>query len=633
MRQEFYENEIFAGMYQILREIGRGGAGIVYLAYHLRPEKYVVVKRIRTRYGSEATMRAEADILKDLHHPCLPQVYDYFCDAGEVFTVMDYIEGMDLSKLIEQGVRLPEKQLLNWARQLAEVLDYLHTRRHPIIHSDIKPSNIILRPDGSMCLIDFNVSLVANVDREIKGFSEQYASPEQIYLADALRSGRAVNGTVDAGTDIYSLGATFYTLITGRVPNGRYVSPPLQEMSGIGVSQPFAQIIDRCMAWDRRQRYADAAALLDALRDLKHSDIRYRRYVRRKVASLLVSGVLAAMGAFCLVRGFQERDVESYRADYARFVTACEQADSETVSELGLAMLSDGRYEALLRRQPNDEAAILHALGDVEFDEDRFPGAADYYTRALAAAREAGGDLGAYYRDAVIALVRSDRRAEAEALLAEAEEAGVDSGSLELAKMSIAMKQLDYDRGLELAESVLRTGDAQVCYRACLEAAEALRARGQPAEAAEWLERAGSYVSGARVDRELAEVYLQLGIAQRQNTAAHDRYLKNSLLCYERLFAETVPTATDYINRSIAQISAGDAAAAVKTLLAGRERWGASFEMDMNLAFAYDSLADTASAARYCSMALSEYSALPAAQQDAYASDYAMLRQMSNSLS
>ena len=632
MRQEFYENEIFAGMYQILREIGRGGAGIVYLAYHLRLQKYVVVKRIRTRYGSEATMRAEADILKDLHHPCLPQVYDYFCDAGEVFTVMDYIEGMDLSKLIEQGVRLPEKQLLSWARQLAEVLDYLHTRRHPIIHSDIKPSNIILRPDGSMCLIDFNISLVANVDREIKGFSEQYASPEQIYLADAVRSGGTVSGTVDVGTDLYSLGATFYTLVSGLVPNGRCVSTPLQEMPGLGISQPFAQIIDRCMAWDRRQRYADAAALLDALQDLKRSDIRYRRYVRRRVASLLVSGVLAAMGAFCLVRGFQERDAESYRADFARFAEACEQADSETVSELGLSMLSDGRYEALLRRQPQDEAAILHALGDVEFDADRFSGAAEYYSRALDAARLGGGDLGAYYRDAVIALVRSDRSQEAEALLEEAERSGVDSGSLKLAKMSIAMQQLDYDLGLELAEQVLRSGDAQVCYRACLEAAEALRARGQPAEAAQWLERAGTYVSGARVDRELAELNLQLANTQRQKSAARDKYLKNALLCYERLFAEIVPTATDYINRSIAQSSSGDFRTAVKTLLECRERWGSSFQTDMNLAFAYHALADEAGAARYCTIALSEYGELSSAQQEAYASDYEMLRQLSEAL-
>ena len=140
--------EILNDTYEVMEEIGQGGGGIVYLAYHLRLQKKVVIKKMKESFGGNIKERREADILKSLHHKYLPQVYDFVQMGDTVFTVMDYIEGWDLLRYIQQGQQFDERQLLIWLRQLAEVLEYLHGQHPPIVHSDIKPSNIMITLDG-----------------------------------------------------------------------------------------------------------------------------------------------------------------------------------------------------------------------------------------------------------------------------------------------------------------------------------------------------------------------------------------------------------------------------------------------------------------------------------------------------
>ena len=129
--------EILNDTYEVMEEIGQGGGGIVYLAYHLRLQKKVVIKKMKESFGGNIKERREADILKSLHHKYLPQVYDFVQMGDTVFTVMDYIEGWDLLRYIQQGQQFDERQLLIWLRQLAEVLEYLHGQHPPIVHSDI----------------------------------------------------------------------------------------------------------------------------------------------------------------------------------------------------------------------------------------------------------------------------------------------------------------------------------------------------------------------------------------------------------------------------------------------------------------------------------------------------------------
>ncbi|MCR4903419.1 MAG: protein kinase [Butyrivibrio sp.] len=173
--------ELIAGLYEKNGEIGSGGGGVVYLGRHIRLDKVVVLKADkRVLKSDERTLRREVDLLKELSQTYIPQVYDFVREDDAVYTVMDYIEGESLDKLIKRGERPPQGKVIKWACQLLEALDYLHTRPpHGILHGDIKPANIMLRPNGDICLIDYNIALALGEDGAVKvGFSRGYASPE-----------------------------------------------------------------------------------------------------------------------------------------------------------------------------------------------------------------------------------------------------------------------------------------------------------------------------------------------------------------------------------------------------------------------------------------------------------------------
>ena len=178
------ENDVIAGNYRILQEIGRGGTGTVFLGYHQHLRKYVVLKETRLSIGDERVIRRETDILKNLHHMYLPQVYDFLIDGSNVITVLDYVEGSDLSRYPCGPENLSEEVLLKWLEQMAEVLAYLHSNQVPVIHSDIKPGNVIIRPNGDICLIDFNIQIdhcfIADIDMFVTYFNGLLAY--QIFL-------------------------------------------------------------------------------------------------------------------------------------------------------------------------------------------------------------------------------------------------------------------------------------------------------------------------------------------------------------------------------------------------------------------------------------------------------------------
>lgn len=173
-------NEIINDTYQVTGYVGSGGGGIVYKARHLRLETDVVIKQIRDEVKDKIYLRQEADILKNLKHPYLPRVYDFLMTEDGVYTVMDYVPGKPLDKLLQEQGRIPQTTALRWINQLAEALAYLHGLKPPVIHSDIKPANIIITPEGNATLIDFNVSIcIDDADKFSVGISAGYAPPEQ----------------------------------------------------------------------------------------------------------------------------------------------------------------------------------------------------------------------------------------------------------------------------------------------------------------------------------------------------------------------------------------------------------------------------------------------------------------------
>lgn len=154
--------QVLNDTYEITERLGSGGGGIIYKAYHKRMRKFVAIKLIKDDIKGELRNRSEVDVLKNLKNDYLPQVIDFVEDGNDVYTVMEFIEGKNFKQLIGEGRSFTEAQVRKYALQLCAAVKYLHSQVPPIIHSDIKPANIMLTPQDDICLIDFNISTIAD---------------------------------------------------------------------------------------------------------------------------------------------------------------------------------------------------------------------------------------------------------------------------------------------------------------------------------------------------------------------------------------------------------------------------------------------------------------------------------------
>lgn len=256
--------------YLIGRQIGAGGMGAVYMAIDQRFENRVAIKQ--TFYNDRALSEAfkrEARLLNNLHHPALPHVSDFFSENGADFLVMEFIEGEDLSETLKRGVPLSSADVLRWANQLLDALDFLHSQNPPIIHRDIKPQNLKITTRGDIILLDFGLAKIETNEvqetHSVFGYSKIYSPLEQI----------EDTGT-DARSDIFSLGATGYHLLTGRPPvdalrrataivNGNV--DPLEPVSFYNseITPALDHILMTALALNSNERYGSARAMKTAL--------------------------------------------------------------------------------------------------------------------------------------------------------------------------------------------------------------------------------------------------------------------------------------------------------------------------------------------------------------------------------
>lgn len=284
------------GKYKIVKTLGQGGEGRVYLAEDESLSRIVAVKRLWSKTGKETGekeewemegegIRQEAAFLRDLRHPMLPVVYELLYEEGW-YLIMEYIEGISLHKYIKTHGPVKEERGRVWAAALLDVLSYLHTRERPVIYRDLKPDNIMVCRDGSLRLVDFGAAGFHSFGEDRKGrmaCTAGFAAPEQQAAAGRARA--------DERSDIYAFGKTFYYMLTGVDPGtAPYTTLPLFCYNPL-LSANLNQIIRHCIEEEPAARYQ---VVSEVMRDLGKRGLRRaagrREFIRRVEKQICLTG-------------------------------------------------------------------------------------------------------------------------------------------------------------------------------------------------------------------------------------------------------------------------------------------------------------------------------------------------------
>ena len=546
-------NQTLNNTYKITEELGSGGGGVVYKAYHIRLEKYVAIKLIKDSVKGAINERAEADILKRLKHEGLPQVYDFINDGDDVYTVMEYIDGGSLFDEIVKRKKIPYKQALQWSKELCSAAAYLHTRKPPIIHSDIKPQNIMITSEGKLCLIDFNISSVFGNGIYTVGSSDGYSPPEQ-YIARAERAKRkpappaskshnttellidddtdkteiladndkteilsdiqnAPNKSenthisdstiIDARSDVYSIGAVMYSMLTGMKPqNSRKNVTPIKGLDE-NIPEALVFIIEKAMSKDKEKRFSSAEEMLRALNNIGKLDRRYKRMALRQQLAFIFCLLLMAGSAVSVIAGYrlmQTEKEDKYSGyilsisdmcasgelsgfdDIFERVTAEYPDKTEPYYYKASALYAEKDYSAaeeyirtrleasVSELTEQQQSNTYFMLADILFRQENYGEAAVYYEKA-AAYSDGSADL---FRDYAISLARNDDTNKAEDILQTAIAHGLTEDGIYMVTGEIQFMRKEYPDAVsslkkvtELTENdILRRNAYLLCSRA-----------------------------------------------------------------------------------------------------------------------------------------------------------------------
>lgn len=258
--------DVLLNRYRVERILGKGGQSYVYLVSDQRLGRQVAIKELRTDhiYPERAAKTVEyfsreAMILARLRHLNLPSIIDFFEHEKKLYLVMEYIDGLTLERILEESPGpIGEDQVLEWTRQLCDVLTYLHSQKPPVIFRDLKPSNIMLTRDNVIKLIDFNIAKIFNPDQDgsVQSVTQEFGTPG--YASPELFSG---SGMTDSRTDIYSLGVTMIALLTREDPSRYRFDLPKIEDSNPGVSINTRRVIYKAINFSPAERYQTAAEM------------------------------------------------------------------------------------------------------------------------------------------------------------------------------------------------------------------------------------------------------------------------------------------------------------------------------------------------------------------------------------
>ena len=605
--------EVLSDTYIIREKLGEGSGGIVYRAYHKRLKKEVVIKRMRTRSVSVLVNRQEVDILKNLQHSYLPQVLDFLTIDKEVYTVMSYIPGKSLQQLLKDGYHFTQNELIRWGMQLCSALNYLHSQKPPIIHSDIKPANIMLTPEGNICLIDFNISFFMD-ENTVLGYTDGYTSPEQYIIALDSESVHSLPqySSIDEKTDIYSVGATFYHLASGKKTKD-YKDPIDMELLTRRTGEAFAKVIEKSMQIDPDDRFDSAFEMFQAFKSITRQDARYRMLLRRQRG--IRAGLVVLMAGFIVLGGYGihtikvektaaynelvaqqkeerlARDYEKAEDTYKKAVKILPGA-LESYYQNASALYDQQKYGAciefidydVLENEKIDPlkkrmADIYYLKAESHFRLGEFEKAVQAYEQLF----KLGGYDSGYYRDYAVALAYNGSAGKARDVLDEAVEYGLKEDSVYYAKGEIN-KSLNELPGAanDFQQCIGLTDDMELKSRAYVMLSEIYEMQGQDVKNRDILAEARTAVPAeyrmiilerlAQADIDLAE-------------AGQSRYRAEAVEVLNEVIGLGWETYDTYDNLAILYEKQGDLDKAADTLGAMTRLYGEDYNIYKRYAF------------------------------------------------
>ena len=636
--------------YDIQKKIGEGGGGEVYLAMHKRLQKYVVIKKIKSTVSIK-DCRTEVDILKNLRHSYLPQVIDFIEIRSEdgrniqgVYTVMDFIPGQSLQSMMDAGHRFTEKEVLKYAGQLCEALKYLHSQNPPIIHGDIKPDNIMITPEGNVCLIDFNISgMLEGQGIELLGLSYGYASPEQLQAGEEVKkqmeaervrraeerevrqmqqqqrmqhqnenqetvllnqednqatvllkpllqddqtvlltpdSDRTVllsevaaakesvqqesvvslqpvqtpfqpkiSVTIDKRSDVFSVGATLYTLFTGKF----YDYTAKKKLSLPEISDGFLIVLSKALEKKPDKRYTDAGAMLQALSNVHKKDKKYRRLLLKQEFTIILFIFLTAASAFLMMEGKYTMERE-WDQRYEDLIAVLEEGVEEALTPeefeqyyteaIGMHKEDVAPYYAkayyVFHSQGEEKAKrymesvfdlplegsedifcnLYYLYAECMFRAEDYENAQWYYKKALSYKE----DNPALYRDYAISLVYLNRVEEAKVLLEKAAGKGMNQTDIYMVQGEIYRISGNYEDALACFSNVVNESEEEyVIQRACIMGSKTYEAMGTTEALlydVQWMSEGIKLLSAENrilIYERMVQDYIALGEATKDN--------------------------------------------------------------------------------------------------------------------
>ena len=609
-----------ANTYEVIAQIGMGNSGIVYKARHRNLDKFVVLKKIKANAINIADNRAEADVLKNLKHAYLPQVMDFVEDNGDIYTVMEFISGNSFKQYLDAGTAFPEKSEIIWMKQVAATLCYLHNQKPPIIHSDLKPGNIMLTNSGNVCLIDFNISFSLGGNGFVNGYTKNYASPEQIraWKYNQTQPNPSLRKKIDKRSDIYSMGATFYHIVTGSKPmpddNG-YVQDIREKKPEM--NQLFGAVIMKCLEPDLKKRYQRTEDVLYDLQTMAQRSKEYRSLLRKQK---IISGVLAGgmiLFAGLALAGYFRIDSEKmarYEDNVAQEEKCIKNGDYDQLDEYyqQAVKLYPGKMDAYLQKalalnrqkeyedcinfintnilnsksvmNDDSEDSVYYLLGDCYSQLEDYEQAAEYYNSAI----EANPENGNYYRDGAIIEAYCGNTDKAQELMETAKEKGLDTTEVNYVDGEIKYSTGDYEDARSIFQKCIEdSDDAYIQMRSYIMEAKCIDKQDDSVDGKKrkmkLLKKAKKELpkeNNIGILEELAQTYSDLG-----NDTGDTDYYQKAISVFKQIQSQGMGDYNTGYNMSVLYQNLNDYSSAEQELMQLLDNYGEDYKTYKSLAF------------------------------------------------